>query len=71
MNLVNLCKTCKFYQHPEWSLLIPGYRICAHPKANGVVRVDVQRMMDDKNHCGREGKWWSPKDDSIGTTATE
>lgn len=54
------CKSCKYREHPEWAMLLPGFKICTHPKAT-IGRLDIERVMDDDNHCGPEAKWWEEK----------
>ena len=62
---MNKCKTCKWCQHPEWAVLIPGFMICVHVNAGDTGRLDVQRLLDDNKHCGKSAKWWEAKDDTI------
>jgi hypothetical protein len=57
------CSNCKYCQHPEWAILVPGFMICVHTKVNDVGRLDVQRVMDDDEHCGPTAKWWEFKND--------
>jgi hypothetical protein len=57
------CKSCTYRQHPTWAILIPGYMICNHPKST-VGRLDIERMMNDNEHCGPDAKWWEEKNDN-------
>jgi len=62
MRKMEKCRECRYCQHPEWAVLIPGYMICVHPKAGETGRLDLQRLLDDDNHCGKSVKWWESKD---------
>jgi len=53
-----LCAECRYCQHPEWAMLMPGYKICGHDRADDTGRLDIQRTVNDDKHCGPEGKWW-------------
>ena len=56
------CSDCRFRQHPEWAVLIPGFMICINPKAGELGRLDLQRVSKGDEFCGPEGKWWENQD---------
>jgi hypothetical protein len=59
--LDRLCKDCKWRQHPEWAMLLPGFMICVNDNAGEVKRLDIQRTCKGDAYCGTEGKWWEKK----------